>query len=140
MNVSITVSGVDETRDAIFSIIHGFMDALRDALDEAKDPILDSQEFYPPEVPGSSYVRTYFYQDSIDYDFLEEGDVAILMTESAAPYAVYLRGYNDGSYMGAEQHVGRWASLVQIIQTVTPRVIEIVQNHIEYFVDQMMGR
>jgi hypothetical protein len=138
MRLSLTIGGVKENAQAVRALKERLMEELY-AESRAVSPLLaDSLREYPAERPGSDYVRTYSYQQSINVQTTYRTG-AIDITARASEVQHWLRGDLDGGYPGAWMHVGRWQSMVNIVSAFMVKLQAALNRRIERLIGELFG-
>jgi hypothetical protein len=136
MKITISVTNVRETIDALQRAQQEVPDAIRVAVDAGLRLILKPMKEYPPQPPPmgkrpSRYLRTHLYERDITGPYITMHDRSIFgYINSGAPYSLYLRG-NAENYDGAWMHIGVWESLSSILQRVLPQVKALISDQLD---------
>lgn len=131
----VTVEGAAEEAKALGSAAEQLQEAIDDGLREGGAPIVYDLQAYPAPVPGSPYVRTFNYQQSVtpvDATIVAPG---VFEASATVDYAVWERGVITGGGQ-APVHVGRWQTLVSIRDSRIGFIAEVIARKIE----QLMAR
>lgn len=136
--IDLEVYGLDETVLALKEFGYALPDEIADSIQTDGFAMYYALATYPPPPDGSTYVRTYYYQDSIDLQLAYNAGAVELLIHQAAPYAIYLRGDLEG-YPGAWMHVGRWRTLQNIVDAFLPVIKARLQARIDALIARLFG-
>jgi hypothetical protein len=134
---SLDIAGDKETARALAEMKRQAMPELESELRASGQPLKSVLQQYAAPRPGSDYVRTYNYRQSIDVNVQLRGSV-VELTQTASKTEYWVRGTADGSYGGAWMHKGRWRSKASIMRDFVPLVIRRLQNRL-YALAQRVG-
>ena len=124
LNVTYTITGVDETRRDLAKLRVG---ALQSDIADVLDDIAADAATYPPEVPGQRYRRTNRLHDEwIDAapQFSLSGDTLAAVLENATPYGPPVMGADNQT----KAFAGRWRTTDAIMTAWEDRVAARVED------------